>query len=120
MKYVFQFFCILMFCLLGELLHDVIPLPVPSSIYGLILLLLALTSGLLPLSAVKETGHFLVEIMPLLFIPSAVGLMDSWDVLKPLCLPYMVIIVCSTLLVMVISGRLTQRILRYERKDDFK
>ena len=47
MKYIFQFARILVFCLLGELLHFLLPLPVPASIYGLVLLLLALKTCLL-------------------------------------------------------------------------
>ena len=38
-KYIFQFARILAFCFLGEVLHAVLPLPVPASVYGLVLLL---------------------------------------------------------------------------------
>lgn len=44
-KYIFQFGRILAFCFLGEVLHVVLPLPVPASVYGLVLLLAALTAG---------------------------------------------------------------------------
>lgn len=116
MKYIKQITIILAFSLVGELLHGVLPLPVPASIYGLLLLLLSFLSGVLPLNAVKESGVFLVEIMPLMFIPSAVGLLESWNILQPLCLPYLVITAMSTLLVMVVSGRLTQAVIRRQKK----
>ena len=42
MKYFRQFFIILAISFVGEILHMVLPLPVPASIYGLVLMLLAL------------------------------------------------------------------------------
>ena len=112
MKYIKQLSIILLLSFLGELIHYLLPLPIPASIYGLILMFAALLSGILPLSAVKETGSFLIEIMPMMFIPSAVGLMESWGILQPVLLPYAVMIVVSTVVVMAVAGRVTQFIIR--------
>ena len=79
MKYIKQFGIILLISFLGEILRAVIPLPIPASIYGLVLMLAALMTHLLPLEAVQDSGKFLIEIMPLMFIPAAVGLLDSWS-----------------------------------------
>ena len=75
MKYLKQFMVILVFSFLGEALHFFLPLPVPASIYGLITFFICLCAKLITPSEVKETSSFLIEIMPFLFIPSAVGLM---------------------------------------------
>lgn len=112
MKYIKQLSIILFLSFLGELIHYLLPLPIPASIYGLILMFAALLSGIIPLSAVKETGSFLIEIMPLMFIPSAVGLMESWGILQPVLIPYAVMIVVSTVVVMAVAGRVTQFIIR--------
>lgn len=53
----------------------VLPLPVPASVYGLVLLLAALTAGIVKLEQVKETGTYLTGIFPLLFVPAAAGIM---------------------------------------------
>jgi len=118
LKYLRQFSIILLISLMGEVLHSLIPFPVPASIYGLALLFLALTSGLLPLDKVKETGYFLIEIMPLMFIPAAVGLLGAYHVLLPVLLPYSVITLVSTLLVMLVAGRVTQFITGKEAQDE--
>ena len=76
MKYLKQFGIILVLSFIGELLNHVLPLPVPSSIYGIILMFICLKTGLIPLEEVDETGRFLIEIMPLMFIPAAVGLLE--------------------------------------------
>ena len=108
MKYLRQFSVILMISLIGEVLHSLIPLPVPASIYGLAILFTALSGGFLSLDKVKETGYFLIEIMPLMFITAAVGLLGVYYVLMPVLLPYAVITLVSTLLVMLVAGRVTQ------------
>ena len=69
---------ILAISLVGEILKYILPLPIPASIYGMAILFAGLMSGLIKLDAVRETGKFLIEIMPLMFIPAGVGLMDSW------------------------------------------
>ena len=89
-----------------------IPLPVPASIYGLLLLLLALVTGILRLESVKETSKFLIEIMPLMFIPAAVGLLESWDALSGILIQVLTATVVSTVLVMGVSGMVTQALIR--------
>ena len=77
MKFVRQFMIILLFSFLGELLKYVLPFPVPASIYGMVLLFIALETRLLPLAAVKDAGKFMIEIMPLMFIPVQDSLMHG-------------------------------------------
>ena len=112
MKFVKQFGIILVISLIGELLNYLIPLPIPASIYGLVLMLSCLQLHVLPLSEVKEISAFLIEIMPLMFIPAAVGLITSFDILKAHLIAYLVITVVSTFLVMVVSGHVTQLVIR--------
>ena len=78
MKFIKQFGIILAVSFLGEILNHLIPLPIPASIYGLIFMLLCLATGLLRVEAVKDTAYYLIEIMPLMFIPAGVGLIESW------------------------------------------
>ena len=69
---------ILLFSFLGELLKYVLPFPVPASIYGLVLVFIALETRILPLAAVKDAGKFMIEIMPLcLFRPVQDSLMHG-------------------------------------------
>ena len=116
MKYIKQFAIILVVSLLGEGLNYLIPLPIPASIYGLVLMLLALGLKIIPVESVKETSVFLIEIMPLMFIPAAVGLIESTDLLRSNLLAYVVITVVSTFLVMFVSGRVTQAVERHDQK----
>lgn len=96
----------------GEVLKALLPLPVPASIYGLLLMLAALCLHIVPLEAVRDTGKFLVEIMPLMFIPAAAGLTQSWGRIRPIFGGLVVTTLVSTVLVMGVSGRVTQSVLR--------
>ena len=120
MKYIRQFGIILTVSFLGEMLYAVIPLPIPASIYGLVLMLAALITGIIPLNKVRETGSFFIEIMPLTFIPGAVGLMNSWDALRPMLIPVLVIITVTTILVMIVSGKVTQAVIQAGKKEKRK
>lgn len=117
MKYLKQFLVIISISFAGEVLKEIIPLPVPASIYGMLIMLTALGTGIIKPSQVDDAGDFLIEIMPVMFIPAAVGLLDSWGVLKPVLLPVTVITVVSTVVVMIVSGKVTQFVARLERKD---
>ena len=110
MKFLRQFMIILLLSFLGEVLKMFIPLPIPASVYGLVLMLLCLVTGILKTSQVKEAAFFLIEIMPVMFIPAAAGLIDSWKVLQPLLLPILVITVVITIFVMLVTGKIAQMI----------
>ncbi len=114
MKYLRQFCIILLISFLGEILHSLIPLPVPASVYGLILMLTALCTGILKPEQVGAAADFLIEIMPVMFIPAAVGLLDAWPVLKPVCLPVIAVTVITTVIVMAVTGQITQRMIRHK------
>ena len=118
MKYIKQFTIILVVSFIGELLNYLIPLPVPASIYGLVIMLICLLTGVIPLHAVRDTGRFLVEVMPLMFIPGAVGLLESWGVLRPIWAPVLAITVVTTVAVMAATGRITQGIVRMGQKKE--
>ena len=117
MKYLKQFCVILAVSLAGEVLHALIPLPVPAGIYGMILMLLALTTKVIKLPQVEETGDFLVAIMPVMFIPAAAGLWDARGEILPMLIPCILAVLVLTPLTMGTTGTVTQAILsREDRK----
>ncbi|MEI3244800.1 MAG: CidA/LrgA family protein [Lachnospiraceae bacterium] len=116
MKYVKQFVIIIAISFIGEFLKYVLPLPVPASIYGMVLMFAALLTGVLKLDDVKDTAKFLIEIMPLMFIPAGVGLMVSWNTLRPLLIPVAIITIVTIITVMIVSGHTAQFVLKRQEK----
>ncbi len=112
MKFIKQLAIILTISFIAELLEYLIPIPVAASMYGLVLMLVGLITKIIPLEKVEGAADFLVEIMPILFIPPTVGIMSSMEELKQMLVPLCVISIVSTILVMVVTGRVSQGIIR--------
>lgn len=114
MKFIKQLALILTISFIAELMEYLIPIPVAASIYGLVLMLIGLVTKVIPLEKVEGAADFLVEIMPILFIPPTVSIMTSVDAIKAMFIPLVVISVVSTILIMVVTGRVSQFIIRHE------
>ena len=112
MLFLKQFAIILGASFLGEALHALIPLPIPASVYGLVLMLLALVTGLVKVDQVRGAAGFLIEIMPVMFVPAAVGLLTAGDALRPVLAPVIAAIAVITPLVMAVTGLVTQAVIR--------
>lgn len=116
MKYIRQILIIMTVTLLGELLHFYFPLPVPASVYGLVLMLLALSLKWVRLPQVQETADFLISLMPLMFVPPGVALLVLWSDLKPALLAFATITLVSTVLVMGVTGKTVQWVDRLQKR----
>lgn len=100
----------------GEVLRRVVPLPIPASVYGLLIMLLVLKLRLVRLDIVKPTAEYLLDFMPVIFVVPAVGLMVSFGEFSRLLLPFLVIVVVSTLAVMAATGWTAQGVIRLQRR----
>ena len=116
MKFIKQLSIILTISFIAELMEALIPLPIAASIYGLILMLIGLLTHIIPLEKVEGAADFLVEIMAIMFVPSTVGIMASVEALKQMLIPLVVISSLTTLIIMAVTGRTAQFIIRRESK----
>lgn len=112
MGYLLQFLIIISFTLAGELLQWLIPLPIPAAVYGMVLLLAALSLKIVKVEQVKKTGSFLVSLLPVLFVPSTVGIAEHWGLIEPQIIPILVVIIFSTVSTFAIGGCVAQWIVR--------
>lgn len=115
MKWVRQFLIILLITFLGEVLRFFIPLAVPAGIYGMLLLVLCLCLNIIKLEQVEGAADFLIEIMPLCFIPAGVGLMTKWTQFQSLLVPILLATIVITAIVMIVTGHVTQFFLRNKK-----
>ena len=107
MKYLSQFLIILGFTFLGEALQRIVPLPIPASVYGLVLLFAALCLGIVKVEQVRQVGGFLTSILPVLFVAPAVGILEHWALIRDRFLPIALLLIGSTVLTFGIAGRVT-------------
>lgn len=112
MKYLSQFLIILGFTLAGEALQRLIPVSIPASVYGLVLLFLALCLGLVKVEQVREVGAFLTSILSVLFVSPTVGIVEHWGLIRPQLLSIALLILATTALTFGISGSIAQKLMK--------
>lgn len=117
MKYISQVLIILLFTFLGEVLAYVIPFPIPAAIYGIVLMLIALGTGILKAEKVKEVSQYLISIMPILFVSPAVRILEYWGLIAPNVAAIAIIAVVSTFLVFAVSSLVVSVLMRSKKED---
>ncbi|MCM1310540.1 MAG: CidA/LrgA family protein [Bacteroides sp.] len=98
-------FCLLfVFLGLGELIVWLTGISVPSSIIGMLLLTLALKTGVVKLSWVERLSEFMVHNLGLFFIPAGVGVMNCLSIISDQWLPIVGATVGSTVVIIAATG----------------
>lgn len=120
MKILKQTGTILFISFLGELASELVPFNIPSGVYGIVILFLALSLKIIKLEDIEKTADFLLLIMPILFIPAGVGLITVWDKLSQNLFKIGIAVVISVVVVMVATGKTAQFIInrKKDKKDD--
>ena len=116
MKYLKQLFIILIVSFVGELVHFLVPLPIPASIYGLVIMFLLLEFRVVKVEKIKDVSSFLLGIMPVFFVPPCVGFINAFPLMKQYGLQFMVIGIGTTILVMVSTGWVVQLIMNIRKR----
>ena len=111
MKYIRQLAIILGVTFAGELVYEILNLPVPASIYGLIIMLILLESGLVKFNAIKDVGQFMLNIMTITYVPSTDRIMTAAKKLKSFLMPILISLFVITIIVMIVTGRVSQFVL---------
>ncbi|MBD5154636.1 MAG: CidA/LrgA family protein [Oscillibacter sp.] len=116
MKYLRQAVIIAAITFMAEIIKYFVPLPVPASIYGLILLFVLLKSGALKLEQIEDVGGLLLELMPLLLVPASVSFLTVLDTIQSMLLPVLIMGFVGTMVVMMITGRVSQWVIRRKER----
>lgn len=112
MKFLQQAVIIAAITFAAEIIKYLVPLPVPASIYGLILLFALLKSGVLKLGQIEDVGGLLLELMPLLLAPASVSVLADLETVRTMLAPLLLAGFVGTSVVMLITGQVVQRIVR--------
>lgn len=119
MKIYMQLLFILLFSFIGEAASNLLHLPVPGPILGMILLFLALEFKLIEFRHVDNVGAFLLNNMTILFLPAGVGIMAKWHLISGAWLKILAILVIMIVINFFITGRLVQFI-KVKFEGDYK
>ncbi len=121
MKHIFSLGVVLLFCLFGEIVKAVLPFPIPASIYGMVLLFIALKLKIIKLEQISNVAHYFISIMLIFFIMPAVSIMDSFSLIKNHVFEILIAIIIPTILVVIVTGLVTQKVeklsMRHQKKE---
>ena len=116
MKYLQQLAIIVTINFIGEVLNHFIPLPVPASVYGLLILFACLCTGIIKLHQVDDVARFLLAVMPIMFLAPNVSIMESFAQVKEQAVSLLIIAFVSMMVVMAVTSLTAQCYIRFKRK----
>lgn len=120
MKYLAQLTIILAVSLVSEALGYFIPLPVPASVYGLVIMFLLLWTKVIKLSQVENVADFFLQIMPFFFVAPTVGLITSFDAIRGNVLWLVLMCFISTVVTIAVTGTVAQLVMKLMKKGGYK
>lgn len=100
----------------SHILQKSLGLPIPSTVIGMIILLICLFSGVIKLEMIEEVSKFLLDHLIFFFIPAGVGIMTSVDMIGDKWLSILIVIVLSTIITMVVTGLTVQALAKKSKK----
>lgn len=104
-------FIIIYLCLYAGIgISALLPITIPGSIIGMLILFLLLGLQIVPVNWVKPGCYLIIRYMALLFVPISVGVMNYTDILSAQFGPIVVSCVLSTMLVLIIVGYSSHRL----------
>lgn len=119
MKLLKQLGIIFGICWFSEVIESILPFPFPASVIGLIIVLLLLVFKIMKPEHIEESSDYLLNNMSFLFVPTGVGLINYFDLLKSNLFQFIVICVISTILTFAVTAysmKLTMKLLNRREK----
>src|SRR5699024_5728453 len=98
--------------LVGTWIKDLFNLSVTGSVVGLLLLFILLMTNVIKLEWIEDVAQFLISNLVFFFIPATVGVMNYFDLFKGKGILLILVVLISTILVMGISGLVSQYLVK--------
>ena len=110
----------MIFVLAGEAVYAIVPLPIPASIWGLVLLLSALWIGVVKLPQIENVANFFLVIIPVLFVVPAVGVIEIFESIAHVWPMMLAVIIITYLAAMASTGWIAEWMIRIKDKKSCK
>lgn len=109
MQGIIGFLILIVFNMLGVWLHNLLGIPLPGNVLGLILFLLALWTKTIRLEWVEKSAQFLLDHMLLFFIPYVVGIIAFFPLIGEHWFSMLTGTLGSTLAVLFVTGYVAKK-----------
>lgn len=93
---------------ISNIIEAVMPIPMPTSVIGLVLLFIALCTGIVKLEQVESVGTALTNNISFLFVPAGISVINSLPILSKSPILIILLIIISTIFLLVCTGYASQ------------
>lgn len=114
--YVKQFFWIVISYFAGGILSEALGLPVPANVLGLVFLFAILALRWIRLSDVEDAADFIIGHLALIFVPSAVGIMEYFGLFQSSFVRIIVPWLVACVVGYAVTGWVTQAAIRMQER----
>jgi holin-like protein len=112
---IMQFLFIFGITYLGEIVSKFFGLPIPGTVLGMLLMFFLLSLEILKLNQIEKAANILLINMAIFFLPPGIKLINSLEVLKGNWIKFIFIAVITTLLTMVVTGKVVDFFIRRKK-----
>lgn len=106
MNFLEQFAILIAALFAGSVLKAILPLPIPETIYGMVILFILFLTKILKTSDVKRASETILENMSFLFVPAGVGIIENFDLFRQNFFAMFVITLITASIAMIVSMKL--------------
>lgn len=99
---------------LGEFIQNILALPIPGSVLGMLILLVLLCTGHIKLEMINDISDFLLNYIAFFFIPAGVSIISSFSILKGNWLAIISVAIISTIITLAVTALIIQLLMRGE------
>lgn len=103
-----QFFILFVTLFMGYLIVYFTGIPIPANVIGLLLLFIALCTGVVKLKHVDKVSEFVIKYLAIFFVVPTVGIMVYLDLIASEAVKILVPLLVSILLGFFVAGKSTE------------
>lgn len=116
MKITLQVAVVFLISWLGSIISEILPIPIPGSVLGMILLFVLLMLKVLKVEHIRQKIDFLKVHMPLFFIPAGVEIMEKYNLVRGNIIKLLIVCVVSTILTFVATVYTVKGVITIQNK----
>ena len=94
--------------LIGVFLAEILPLPIPGNVLGLLILFILLCTKIIKVEQIKTVSDFFLDHLAFFFIPAGVGLISSFGVIKEIWVKLLLVCIITTFITMAATGKIVE------------
>lgn len=107
MKYILEFFIILLLLFVGQILEIVFHIPLPATIISMLILIILLFVKVIKIEKIESTSNFLLENITLFMTPLVIGIIDKFHYFNGNLIKIVLVLLISVTVSIIFTAYIT-------------